>query len=1013
MTFKDWIYVAPHRVRDGALSKPETSGWDELHQLNMQRLARALEFKGCVAFVGNGASACLGYPAWTELVPNIDEFVKMASPDPAKPHPLLACKAELDLIRNMVEKDLVLTPEALQLAEDEIEAHFATEKLEERSGRLAMMPWFKELLRDRTEAERVGKHDPFPGIVNLPVCRFVTTNYDEEIERALKHKIGHTLWPDSLSFEQNDVAKVRIFGVSLATGNRQMVFHSHGNLNRELQRWETSPGCLLENGSERRMVLTDKDYTYWYLSHDPPAVNYRKGLDVVLQSNPILFIGYTLSDQDVLRMLRRQTLRWKSEGVASSHFMLLRDKDWKGKHALTEDEVKLMYRSEQMRRGVNLLPYPKNMELADFIQKLDDECRGIRENWRLQPRVREPKQGPTGSIQPRPNNTRVEDSSLKQLDLLLEGDGTAKNKAQQVVAVLGAQGSAKFFLVSQFIYARRQYHSVVFNSYHNDDVFKYLYRILSTIKRLQTEKDKAHPLIVIHNLDHLLGYDENETWRPRNALAAKFLQKLVERLKLSDRVKVLITARSLPAYLTPEDAEKEKGQETTKLFSASVTPAYTAWGLQLETAEFQFLKSELRDENSALILAANYISEINPGHPDRYQRLRYILSSLRSNSAERGTRLTRHVIRACDTDEQRGVGKHEGRRYEVLLSLLCCFNAPVYREVFNAAVTCCEKILELKPGESLDADVMLERLLGLGLVQEIVNLSQDTATPNGPKQRDRFYAPLALVKQYFRRVQNRSPEPHTWEFGLYGLHSRGPFNVPGAARRAQMIFDFLVQDVFETLEAAVQAMTPLEPSSADYQVVKHKLRALLDVLRSNFACGSVPVWGKYREYIDMLTVTIDLLRNLPRVCDPTKMDLLTWKPGIERGQAEATEGWGVASVEEMLYLYNELGLSYYQTGSVQDALSAWGLAFDWIEHLADTSDILDDDKELDQKKMYASTLDAHIGMAYLQMGRMDVATECFERSRRRARETGNEDLATRMRGMLARIAYFRGNVVEA
>ena len=96
----------------------------------------------------------------------------------------------------------------------------------------------------------------------------------------------------------------------------------------------------------------------------------------------------------------------------------------------------------------------------------------------------------------------------------------------------------------------------------------------------------------------------------------------------------------------------------------------------------------------------------------------------------------------------------------------------------------------------------------------------------------------------------------------------------------------------------------------------------------------------------MLSITIDLVRNYATASDEY------WDPGCDQRDASGLEAWSttqaIASAEEMLHLYNELGLAYYNIGAVQDALSVWDLAFDWQRAIA----MID----ADQGKMYAGTL---------------------------------------------------------
>jgi tetratricopeptide (TPR) repeat protein len=287
--------------------------------------------------------------------------------------------------------------------------------------------------------------------------------------------------------------------------------------------------------------------------------------------------------------------------------------------------------------------------------------------------------------------------------------------------------------------------------------------------------------------------------------------------------------------------------------------------------------------------------------------------------------------------------------------------------------------------------------MDLGLVQAIRSnprTDQSADIENVTGEDDLNYVVHPLVKRYFREILERSHDrQETQEFGLHGLLSRGPFSSPGRSKKARRLFDHFATCAFDNVEKFI---IEDKVTDGELKITGFYIRAMIDILRSNFACNSVPVWGKFRDYIDMLSITIDLLRNLAVATGES------WKPGKKESWTSES---GVASAEEMLYLYNELGLAYYNTGSVQDALSVWGLAFDW-QKAVEVNDI-------GQGEMYAASLNSHLGMAYLQLGRMQTAAQCFERALAGAKTTQNPDLELRMEGMLGRVAHFRGNLGEA
>ena len=320
------MYVAPQRIRQRSLALPEFRTWADFEALNMQRLARVFEFQSCIAFVGSGASRCLGYPSWTELVPPPEKI-----------------PAGLQVLK--LNSEHIGPQQALQIIEQVV-----------KGGEEVVLGHLEEVfihnmadppINEKIHNLRARQNYTFDPLVNLPVRRFVTTNYDEEIERALAKKLGPSVWSESKSFEQHELGKLSIFAVALARENRNMVFHCHGTIRGELDRQKSAKQLR----HRRRMVLTEADYNYWYLSTNRKVSSLQLCLDVVLQSNPLFFVGYSIGDVDLLRILRRASLRWESERVASNLFLLLNQPE-----AIPEADVDAWRLAQQIKLGVNLSP---------------------------------------------------------------------------------------------------------------------------------------------------------------------------------------------------------------------------------------------------------------------------------------------------------------------------------------------------------------------------------------------------------------------------------------------------------------------------------------------------------------------------------------------------------------------------------------------------------------------------------------------------------------------------------
>lgn len=175
----------------------------------------------------------------------------------------------------------------------------------------------QSMQKDRLDYAR-PKIDPIHKIfTQLRIKRFLTTNYDLELERYLEHhdfRIG-ALTDDlvevpgtaprrgrsstienrsrlgrlarSMVFRKDSSAELIEFAAGMPNIHTD-IFHLHGRA-----------------GSDDPLVATERDYQNTYLRTDETRRIFYEALDTIFTGNPVLFIGLGMSEADLLRPLRQ------------------------------------------------------------------------------------------------------------------------------------------------------------------------------------------------------------------------------------------------------------------------------------------------------------------------------------------------------------------------------------------------------------------------------------------------------------------------------------------------------------------------------------------------------------------------------------------------------------------------------------------------------------------------------------------------------------------------------------
>jgi|GEM_PF-4058645 len=231
----------------------------------------ALRARTMMAFVGSGVSRSLGGPSWRELVDAVHEVAGMKKP-PEK-----------------LEKSRFLT--VLETAKAKIDEDGERGKE------------FESLLKDLFGSEGTKAADtdanPISALLDLEIERFCTTNYDRAIEdtielrRERQRAEGSRVQRAALSFTalHGDTASQVRFAAARPSDHTSTsaakVWHLHGD-------W----------ASPETLVLTRSDYDGLYRL--PGAALTKDLIRTALASGPVLFVGYSLSDQELDDLLQIQ-----------------------------------------------------------------------------------------------------------------------------------------------------------------------------------------------------------------------------------------------------------------------------------------------------------------------------------------------------------------------------------------------------------------------------------------------------------------------------------------------------------------------------------------------------------------------------------------------------------------------------------------------------------------------------------------------------------------------------------
>ncbi|HEX6747020.1 MAG TPA: SIR2 family protein [Longimicrobium sp.] len=241
---------------------------DRQNRVAFDELCKAMRRRGPrpIAMVGAGTSVALGYPSWDALLDRLDERAAEA----------------MRGARQQAAPPVKDYPDKLWRAQE----------YRRRMGEVAFGRALQAIFRPNGNAAAL-----VDDLVRLPFSHFITTNYDQALEDA--HQRVFQREPPSINWDDRDEVVEFITRVADPTWRRRYV-HLHG-------RWDRPDS----------IVLSDADYTRRYVQSDDTP----KKLFAIFALRRFVFIGFSLSDPDLMAVLREVAAR--IGGVGARHFALV------------------------------------------------------------------------------------------------------------------------------------------------------------------------------------------------------------------------------------------------------------------------------------------------------------------------------------------------------------------------------------------------------------------------------------------------------------------------------------------------------------------------------------------------------------------------------------------------------------------------------------------------------------------------------------------------------------------
>lgn len=952
---------------------PATAGHEDVMERRMVMLARCLNMKTTVAFLGAGCSLPLGYPDWEALTRGAAAALQTA----LAPRQEAGYAAATQRLAHVSMRGSLSTDEFLVILGfcQRISKSLKTEGHGDPYSDFLKKTFGGEHSVNRPMTVNLN---PYLALLQLPIYRFITTNYDLELEHAITHNLPderalHGLEEGAAkelrhSFTQTDEYTRQLSGFPLGLRDRiPTVFHCHGRYDEP-----------------DSMIITEHDYQQWYLRDTIAGKAFRQNIELLFGSNPIFFVGFSMRDNDLLHALRLLNATNPSQQLprARSLFALLPDS---GDDHADKDRDDLLHE----RYRVHVIPYATGGEttkrpttnaewgqaLCGKLIALRDRSLEIREDFIRKPAIRKVSV-PVHPPQPYLHYAVARDNADDLAPDRTQSDLTYLRSLigqKPVIVIHGYGGSGKSWRVIDLIEDLRinrrnaGVDGIFFwSSYYADDWLTGLERSLAyfgknpvprktRIERFEECLKERH-LIVFDGFERLL---RSHGSRDEGTSANRAVVQLLE-AALGGKSTVILTTRVMPSVLTnnPHVAEFSMRRATTEELAKGTVFGSMIHSNLLTYDDLAAVCSLCDGHSYALALAAAFLR----GGGDEGVRKRLRDLRRRLSNASPAHRLST-MIRMSVED----VGNRIGGRAKSLLERIAIFMSPVTEPMMEVC----------SDGEPSESD--RQALLDARLLFRVTTDPDSVDAPSG-------YTVHPMVRNFMFHHSQSDRLDSVPNFSLSGFTAGATPVDPGlhpSVGKIRKMFNLMHDGAVNALERGESARA------------LQLCRGAFGVVRSRMEANSVARWTTYDDYMESFEIP---LVNLVKRVSPSMWDYM------DRSHAASKEDRdGPLFADELAWLWNDLGLAFYAQGAMADAHAVWEVSYE-IDRVTDSYE--DGGQYLVQSRL-------DMAGVFLEMGRLEMAGEYLADTEDSNHSYGDEEYAGRIIGYKGLLTHLRGNTDEA
>jgi tetratricopeptide (TPR) repeat protein len=946
-------------------------------QRSRSMLLRALAQGTTIAFIGSGVSRPFKYPAWNELV--LDVFACTLA-ELRKVHPIdpsvQPCVQYIESLQKVARGGSLL-PDGLMFMVGACKEALSLHGRGEAYERL-----FREKFRD---ARCPSCDNVFEALLELPIHRFVTTNYDCEIERALDRirrdpaalkgldldgKQPATADPGGgLSFTQRieNLERLTLFAMARAQGTKHMVFHCHGRFDEP-----------------QSIVATEGDYKKWYLGRDDVAsTSFQQSVELLLGSNPLLFIGYGLRDEDLLRPLRQLSVIDPARRYVRPIFALFASS--------REHPENDLYQREALceRYGVHVIPYDPikgddgTRALRGALVDLREDLEEARQKWSKKPLLKSPGR----LIDPsrayceiaRPVPVPVKPIAGLEKEVCRPG----------LVVLIGPSGSGKSLHAIELMKSGGFEGRFYWNAHYGNEAVTAIDYALAYFDPDRKYGGSRHDrickclrekryLLVLDGCERLLQRGENP--RVGTTYSVTFRRLLKAFAHPKNRSTVVLATRLWPAELDllrqerdddspiirrlPVSRPEAEDVEACEPF-ASLLKEAGSQGKQRAKREISALCSLLRGHSYGLYLAGKYIEG-----PKRWEDRLGALEDLNQKLAarHRDERLQRMVhLQVLHVERKHGEGSASA-----LLERVSNFLGPVCDETL---AICCR---DARLGQG---DIRTS-LIDSGLLLPMRRL---IAGKKNPDKEPQTYVLHSTARGAVLSTRHSAPADPLPAFGLSGCTCGRVGVDPERTRKRQ------IQSLFDHVIAQAEAHL----AKGEREMAGSLCRDAFTLVRTRMQANTAPRWCAYEEYLQFPLSVAVLAKKVAPGC---------WT------YCEHADGYDLAQSSdaplfpaELAWLYNDIALALSAGGGVHNACTLWEQAYEVCRLIED------------HESGGGFHLEVLLSLAFtfIEMGKLPAGSRQLDDAERLLCRLEDDDYAARILGLRGLMRHLQGDLQEA